>query len=63
MLGNWGEERLISTVYACEAPLVFVGNLENTATLIHVARPYITETQESFISCVCMATFGEVEFS
>ena len=27
-LGNWGEERLVSTVCACVAPQVFVGNLE-----------------------------------
>ena len=49
-LGNWGEERLVSTVRACAAPQVFVGNLETTVILVRVARPYITETRESFTS-------------
>ena len=49
-LGNWGEERLVSTVRACAAPQVFVGNLETTVILVCVARPYITGTRESFTS-------------
>ena len=36
-LGNWGEERLVSTVRACAAPQVFVGNLETTVMLVRVA--------------------------
>ena len=32
------------------APQVFVGNLETTVILVHVAGPYITETWESFTS-------------
>ena len=47
-LGNWREERLVSTVRACAAPQVFVGNLETTVILVRVARPCITETRESF---------------
>ena len=47
-LGNWGEERLVSTVCACAAPQVFVGTLETTVMLVCVAQPYITETRESF---------------
>ena len=43
-LGNWGEERLVSTVRACAAPQVFVGSLETTVILVRVARPHITET-------------------
>ena len=42
MLGNWGEERLVSTVHACAASL---GNLETTVILVRVAWPYITETR------------------
>ena len=50
-LGNWGEERLVSAVRACAAPQVFfVGNLETTVIPVRVARPYITETRESFTS-------------
>ena len=49
-IGNWGEERLVSTVRACAAPQVFVGNLETTVILVRVARPYITETRETFTS-------------
>ena len=41
---------LVSTVYACVAPRVFVGNLETTVILVHVARPYTTETRELFTS-------------
>ena len=43
MLGNWGEERLVSTVLTCAAPQVFVGNLETTVILVRVARPYTTD--------------------
>ena len=52
-LGNWGEERLVSTVRACAAPQVFVGNLETAVILVRVARPYITERRESFTSTRC----------
>ena len=35
---------ILSTVRACMAPQVSLGNL---AILVHVARPYTTESQES----------------
>ena len=41
------EECLVSTVRVCLAPQVFLGNLKTTVTLVCVARPYITESQES----------------
>ena len=37
-LGNWGGERLVSTVCACATLQVFVGNLETTVILVRVAR-------------------------
>ena len=50
-----GTERLVSTVCACVAHMVFLGNLETTVyyttvyytTIVRVPQPYFTESWES----------------
>ena len=43
---NIGEERLVSTVCACAAPQVYLGNSETTVIVhvVRVAQLYITDS-------------------